>query len=130
MDNTLTATDLSYAMPLLARLLSFKDTKNGLPGAYNLGRWGIWLNLLGVLFLLYNCITFNFPTVAPVDSDNMNYCSAAVGAIMLLSLVTWFTAAKKQFRGPEGGHLVEAVEVLEHEQAAGVEPDAEKEKGV
>ena len=98
-------------MPLLARLLSYKETRDGLPGLYNLGRWGIWLNLIGFLFLMFNCITFNFPTIAPVTSDNMNYCSVAVGAIMLLSLITWFTTARKQFRGPQGFQILEGTKL-------------------
>ncbi|KAF2431563.1 GABA permease [Tothia fuscella] len=94
---------LSYAMPLLARLLSRMRSENRvLSGPYTLGRYGVWLNSIGFLFLVYNIITFNFPTIAPVESGNMNYTSAAVGIIMLLSLVTWITTGRKQFSGPEG----------------------------
>jgi choline transport protein len=40
----------------------------------------------------------------------MNYTSAAVGIIMLLSLITWFTTGRKQFSGPEGGRVMSIVE--------------------
>jgi choline transport protein len=57
--------DLSYAMPLLARLLSrMRNETRVLTGPYTLGRYGLWLNLIGFIFLTYNCITFNFPTVS------------------------------------------------------------------
>ena len=59
------------------------------------------LNAIGLTYLLFACITFNFPSVYPVNSENMNYTSAAVGVIMLIAALTWFTTAKKQFSGPE-----------------------------
>lgn len=31
----------------------------------------------------------------------MNYTSAAIGVIMFIALVTWFTTARKHFSGPE-----------------------------
>ena len=98
---------LSYAMPLLARVISwFTGDAKVLPGPYNLGRYGIWMNLLGLLFLVFTSITFNFPTISPVDSGNMNYTSAAIGVIALVSIVTWITTGRKAFTGPQiGGEI-------------------------
>lgn len=100
-------------MPLLARILShFTSTSSSststttarppkhLPGPWSLGRASIPLNVLGFLFLLFTSITFNFPTVYPVDRDNMNYTSAAVGVIALISLVTWVAGGRRSFTGP------------------------------
>jgi amino acid transporter len=117
-------TDLSYAMPLLARLLSrITDPKNpahkaGLSGPYNLGKWGLPLNLLGLVFLLFNSIIFNFPTINPVDSEDMNYTSAAVGVVMLISFITWMTTGRKHFTGPEAGNIGGAVQHVEGVEAA------------
>lgn len=62
---------------------------------------------IGLLFLLFASITFNFPSDAPVTSKSMNYTSAAIGLLLLLSLVTWFTTATKRFAGPSDvRHLV------------------------
>ncbi|TVY78537.1 Choline transport protein [Lachnellula suecica] len=36
-----------------------------------------------------------------ITSENMNYTSAAVGVIMLVAAITWFTTARKRFSGPE-----------------------------
>ncbi|RAL11687.1 uncharacterized protein BO97DRAFT_435078 [Aspergillus homomorphus CBS 101889] len=41
-----------------------------------------------------------FPSEDPVTSESMNYTSAAVGIIAFLSIATWFTTARKQFKGP------------------------------
>jgi choline transport protein len=95
---------LSYAMPLLARILSrMRGHAKVLNGPYSLGKYGIYCNIFGFLFLLFAAITFNFPFIAPVNSQDMNYCSAAIGVIGLVSAVTWFVDGKKNFTGPDTG---------------------------
>ncbi|KAI9809984.1 MAG: hypothetical protein M1827_006751 [Pycnora praestabilis] len=93
---------LSYAMPLFVRILArFTGNAKELDGPYKLGPYGIVLNIIGFIFLLFASITFNFPTVNPVDQGNMNYTSAAIGVIAFVSLVTWITTGRKRFTGPE-----------------------------
>lgn len=97
-------------MPLLARIIGhFSGKKTKLEGSYSLGRYGIVLNIIGFLFLAFMCIISNFPSATPVDSENMNYTSAATGLIMLLSAVFWLTTGRKKFTGPESGHILESV---------------------
>ena len=95
---------VSYAIPLFARLLArFTGHAKVLPGPYSMGKYGILVNLVGFLFLTFATITFNFPSISPVDRDNMNYTSAAVGLIFLISLLTWIFDGRKNFTGPESG---------------------------
>jgi len=63
------------------------------------------LNAIGLVFLVFAIITFNFPSVYPVNSQNMNYTSAAIGLTMLLALVTWLWTGRKNFTGPNMGRL-------------------------
>lgn len=42
-----------------------------------------------------------------------NYTSAAVGAIVLIALITWITTANKQFGGPDASRAV-VIEGHEH----------------
>jgi choline transport protein len=99
---------LSYAMPLFVRILArFTGHARVLPGPYTLGKWGIWLNAIGLLFLTFAAITFNFPSVAPVDNQNMNYCSVAIGVIGLVSAVMWVVEGRKNFTGPDTGGCAE-----------------------
>ena len=68
----------------------------------------MWLNVIGLLFLVFTSITFNFPTLNPVDEEDVNYTSAAIGLIGLISIisiVTWFTTGRKSFRGPQIGNV-------------------------
>jgi ammonia channel protein AmtB len=60
----------------------------------------IALNAIGLVFLLFASITFNFPSTYPVNHESMNYTSAAIGVVALLSIVTWITTGKKNFTGP------------------------------
>jgi len=94
---------LSYAMPLLVRLISyFAGTHRQLTGPWAMRPMiSVAVNFIGLTYLLFASITFNFPSVYPVTSENMNYTSAAVGVIMLIATVTWFTTARKRFSGPE-----------------------------
>ena len=96
--------DLSYAMPLLVRIIArFTGHAKVLPGPYTLGKWGVVLNIIGFVFLLFTSITFNFPTLNPVDKNDMNYTSAAIGVIAFISAVTWITTGRKHFTGPQTG---------------------------
>ncbi|CRL26640.1 Amino acid/polyamine transporter I [Penicillium camemberti] len=100
---------VSYSLVLLARLLGYFfhhqssfDGPHSLPLPLSLG-----FSSVGLLFLVFASITFNFPSDAPVTSESMNYTSAAIGLLILLSLVTWFTTATNRFAGPSDvRHLV------------------------
>ncbi|KAI4196160.1 MAG: hypothetical protein LQ350_006744 [Teloschistes chrysophthalmus] len=119
---------LSYAMPLLVRIIAyFTNYAKEIPGPYTLGRWSVWVNAIGLLFLVFTSITFNFPTLNPVDEENMNYTSAAIGIIGLISIVTWLTTGRKSFTGPQIGKVdvVEGVagsmDLRSHENVATIE---------
>ncbi|KAJ5721464.1 uncharacterized protein N7483_009398 [Penicillium malachiteum] len=93
---------LSYAMALGSRLLGyFSGHVIKMDGPYAFSTpVSISLNFIGLLFLLFASITFNFPSTYPVNKESMNYTSAAIGVIALISLVTWITTGRKNFTGP------------------------------
>lgn len=68
---------------------------------------GLALNGIGIAYLAFAVVTFNFPSVYPVDSSNMNYTSAAVGVSALIAAVTWFTTGKTHYTGPGKGGILE-----------------------
>lgn len=47
-----------------------------------------------------NLATDHFWLEKPVTKDNMNYTSAALGVIGVISLLTWITTGRKRFTGP------------------------------
>ncbi|KAF7713745.1 Amino acid permease [Penicillium ucsense] len=93
---------LSYAMALFSRLVGyFTGHVTTLKGPFALSTpISIGLNCIGLLFLLFASITFNFPSTSPVTESTMNYTSAAVGIIGLISIITWFTTGQRNFAGP------------------------------
>ncbi|KAF7901507.1 hypothetical protein EAF00_003728 [Botryotinia globosa] len=94
---------LSYAMPLLVRIIShINGSHRQLAGPWAMRpAVSLLVNGVGLAYLLFACITFNFPSVYPVTSENMNYTSAAIGVIMMVAAGTWGTTARKRFSGPE-----------------------------
>jgi hypothetical protein len=95
-------------MPLAVRLWGRWSGKGPefIEGSYNL-KFGVWLNILGLLYLAFACITFNFPSTYPISASNMNYTCAAVGVSVLIAAVTWFTTGSKQFSGPQAGGMLQ-----------------------
>ena len=89
-------------MALASRLLGFvTGHKTNLTGAFSLPlSMSIAFNVLGLLFLIFASITFNFPTSYPVSHESMNYTSAAIGVIALIATITWLTTGRKHFAGP------------------------------
>ncbi|EAL87235.2 hypothetical protein KXX16_005573 [Aspergillus fumigatus] len=110
---------LSYAMALFSRLLGYvTGYQREMKGPFSLPPWiSITLNVLGLLFLLFASITFNLPTQYPVNRDSMNYTSAAIGVVALISLVTWFTTGQKHFTGPGGMSVLHGREEVAQSEA-------------
>ena len=100
-------------MPLAVRLwgrLTGKGPEFG-KGSYTL-RFGMIFNIIGLLYLSFACITFNFPSTHPITSSNMNYTCAAVSLSALIALVTWLTTGRKHYTGPQTGKVLGAIAPL------------------
>ncbi|EAW11652.1 putative GABA permease [Aspergillus clavatus NRRL 1] len=93
---------LSYAIALLSRLLGYATGHaRTMTGPFALPAWlSLTLNGLGLLFLLFAAITFNFPSSWPIATHSMNYTSAAIGVVAVIALMTWGTTGRKHFTGP------------------------------
>lgn len=76
-------------------------------------------NSIGLAYLTFACITFNFPSVYPVTSENMNYTSAAIGVIMFIATLTWFISARQKFSGPEVHGIEEFIAPAESDERLG-----------
>lgn len=113
-------------MPLAVRLWGRWTGKGPefIEGSYNL-KFGVWVNILGLLYLAFATITFNFPSVYPVNASNMNYTSAAVGVSVLIATVTWFTTGSKQFSGPQAGSMLQGDAIHAHHISQSVDGSLE-----
>jgi choline transport protein len=114
---------LSYVMPLIVRIWGRFQGREDIDSAYSLGRFGMLFNVVGLFYLTFCIVVFNFPSVSPVNSSNMNYTSAAVGVSALIAIITWITTGRKNFTGPQRGGILDgmgrkSVDDVHHVQAS------------
>lgn len=65
------------------------------PRTVDLGRFGLPINLFGVLFAIFTSVFFCFPPELPVTGSNMNYVSVVLGVVLVISSVTYLVQGKK-----------------------------------
>ncbi|KAH7016202.1 amino acid/polyamine transporter I [Microdochium trichocladiopsis] len=84
----------SYAL-VLAVVLHRRLKGDFTLGEWNLGRWGLLLNIFALSYTIYTMIWLPFPTTLPVTAQTMNYSGPVfVGAGMIVTGL-WFGWAKK-----------------------------------
>nr|AUW31329.1 putative choline transport protein [Cladonia uncialis subsp. uncialis] len=90
----------SYILPIA--IMIQRRLRNDEPnfGPYTLGRYGLLVNVIAILWGTFAVIFEVFPTEMPVTAANMNYASLVFGSAVIFSLVTWFLYGGKTFQGP------------------------------
>jgi LPXTG-motif cell wall-anchored protein len=68
-------------------------------GDWNMGRWGLVVNIFALLYTGYMVIWFPFPSYLPVTGDNMNYALPIFAATSLFALAYWFLRARAHWPG-------------------------------
>ncbi|KAI1608356.1 amino acid/polyamine transporter I [Exophiala viscosa] len=87
---------ISYCIP--TALLLLKGRENIRHGPFWLGKVGLVSNIILLCFTVFAIIMYSFPTVMPVEADNMNYVSAVYGILILIITVDWLLRARHQYR--------------------------------
>ncbi|KAI9373493.1 amino acid/polyamine transporter I [Aspergillus egyptiacus] len=81
---------ISYLFPLVFLVIRRFAAPQDIPqGAFRLGRWGLPVNLVAILFATYFSIFLPFPPTLPVTAENMNYAGPVLGLVMLLACLDW-----------------------------------------
>jgi len=83
------------------------------PRTIDLGRFGIPINIFGVIFAIFTSVFFIFPPELPVTGSNMNYLIVVLAIVFFLALFTWIFGGRKSYTGPKNIELL-----LERAQAA------------
>ncbi|KAG1051465.1 hypothetical protein G6F52_003954 [Rhizopus delemar] len=87
--------NVSYGIPLLCRLIW---VRNNMPkGPFSLGKFGLPLNFISVVWVCFFGVVLCFPSVDPVDPETMNWASLMIGAVMLFSIFFWFTSGRHKY---------------------------------
>ncbi len=84
---------IAYVVPVLLRRLSPDFT----PGPWNLGRWSPLIGWVAVIWVVFICILFVLPPVAPVTVSTFNYAPLAVLVVLIFSVVSWLIYGKRNF---------------------------------
>lgn len=93
---------VSYLVPVVLMLwhrLSSRRTSLSY-GPWQLGRLGVPINIVSVVYLSYTTIFMVFPPYQPVTAENMNYSSLILGAVLISSAVYWVWKGRREYTGP------------------------------
>ncbi len=92
---------IAYVVPVFLRRINPEFT----PGPWNLGRWSAVIGWIAVVWVVFICILFVLPPVAPVTVETFNYAPIAVLVVVVFAVVSWFVSGKKNFmNGPQDEH--------------------------
>lgn len=89
---------IAYALPIFFRVTTAR--KSFVPGPFHLGRYGIVVGWVAVLWVAIVTVLFSLPVAYPVTEDNFNYTPVAVGGVLFLSVGAWVFHARFWFEGP------------------------------
>lgn len=69
-------------------------------GPFQLGAFGIPINIFALCYLSFVLLWMPFPQFLPVIKDNMNYAGPIFGGVLVLAITHWFLGARKTFKMP------------------------------
>ncbi|PYI01627.1 GABA permease [Aspergillus sclerotiicarbonarius CBS 121057] len=92
---------ISYLIPLVLLVIKRLTAPGDIPqGTFSLGKWGLPINLVAILFATYFSIFLPFPATLPVTGENMNYAGPVLGFIMLFAIGDWVVRGRHKWNGP------------------------------
>jgi amino acid transporter len=88
---------VSYAMPVAISLFNGRRDMDGAPFA--LGKWGIVINSVAVMWALFMIVLFSMPAVIPVTKTSMSTFVFRISIVFPLLLIGWTDYASVVFIG-------------------------------
>ncbi|URD88418.1 Amino acid permease [Musa troglodytarum] len=89
---------VAYAMPIFFRITLARNSF--VAGPFNLGRYGVMVGWVSVLWVATITVLFSLPVAYPVTKDTLNYTPVAVGGLLILTVGSWLLSARHWFKGP------------------------------
>ncbi|KAK3036717.1 hypothetical protein RJ639_030541 [Escallonia herrerae] len=89
---------IAYALPIFFRLTLAR--KSFIPGPFNLGRYGILVGWIAVVWVATISVLFSLPVSYPITDKNLNYTPVAVGGLLILTVSSWILSGRHWFKGP------------------------------
>ena len=69
-------------------------------GQFTLGRLGLPINILGILWGIFTIAFVILPKEMPATAKNMNYAPVVFGGALIFSLALWFIRGREVYHGP------------------------------
>jgi choline transport protein len=69
-------------------------------GPFRLGKWGVVVNIVALLWGTLAMLFSMFPSFQPVSLGNMNYSSVVMGGWVLVGVAYYFGFQRKTYEGP------------------------------
>ncbi|KAJ5095107.1 amino acid permease [Penicillium argentinense] len=92
---------ISYLIPLVLLVVKRVTAPQDIPrGSFSLGKLGLPVNLLAILFTTYFVVLLPFPAKVPVTAENMNYAGPVLGFVMLFGCGDWIARGRYKWEGP------------------------------
>ncbi|MBV36906.1 MAG: hypothetical protein CMP47_15870 [Rickettsiales bacterium] len=89
----------SYVLP--QGILAWRGRDKILPPrALNLGKWGLPLNVLACVWVVFIDVIYCIPTAYPVTLENMNWISVVTVGLVSFLLIAWYVSHRHVFKGP------------------------------
>lgn len=89
---------IAYALPIFFRVTLAR--KSFVPGPFNLGRYGITVGWVAVIWVATISVLFSLPVAYPITKDTLNYTPVAVGGLFILVVSYWIVSGRFWFTGP------------------------------
>ncbi|PIA33441.1 hypothetical protein AQUCO_04100100v1 [Aquilegia coerulea] len=89
---------IAYALPIFFRVTLAR--KSFVPGPFNLGRYGVLVGWVSVLWVATITVLFSLPVAYPIKTDTLNYTPVAVGGLLIITVSWWIVSARHWFKGP------------------------------
>ncbi|XP_061356532.1 amino-acid permease BAT1 homolog [Gastrolobium bilobum] len=89
---------IAYALPIFFRVTLAR--KHFVPGPFSLGRYGIIVGWIAVLWVVTISILFSLPVSYPITIETLNYTPVAVGCVFILVVSYWIITGRHWFKGP------------------------------
>ncbi|XP_022775925.1 amino-acid permease BAT1 isoform X2 [Durio zibethinus] len=89
---------IAYALPIFFRVTLAR--KSFIPGPFNLGRYGVLVGWIAVIWVATISVLFSLPVAYPITPQTLNYTPVAVCGLLVLTIASWIVSARHWFTGP------------------------------
>lgn len=94
------AVGLTYALSIACVLWRRLYGEPLPPARWSLGRYGVPINIIALLYEIFSCIISFSPLVSKPDAKMMNWRIAMFGGAAVICIVNYYVYARRVYRGP------------------------------